>query len=295
MTEPDSHTGLPDFDSLWNYDDPAATEAAFRRLLPAAPPGSAGHIELLTQIARAQGLQRQFDAAHATLDEAQRLMGTYEAGSRARARYLLERGRVFNSAKQKDKAVPLFEQALAVAEAAGEDFYAVDAAHMLGIAAPLEQQSAWHYRAIALSEQSRQPRARGWLGSLYNNLGWTMHDQGHHAEALALFEKALAFRQEQGQAKETRIAQWCVARALRSLGRVEEALALQRDLLAQHQAAGTGDGYVDEEIGECLLLLGQPEAARPFFAQAFAALSQDAWLVENERERVERLRSLGQV
>ena len=63
-------TQILDFDSLWNYDDPAATEQQFRELLPAAE--SSGdksyHLQLLTQIARAQGLQRQFEAAHQTLD-----------------------------------------------------------------------------------------------------------------------------------------------------------------------------------------------------------------------------------
>ena len=290
MTTPTEPT---DFDALWKYDDPAASEAAFRPLLEAAPPGSGYHVELLTQVARAQGLQRQFDVAHQTLDEAERHLAAGAAGERARIRYLLERGRVWNSAKQQGMAVPLFEQALAAAQAGGEDFYAVDAAHMLGIAAPPEQLVAWNYKAISLAEQSSQPRARKWLGSLYNNLGWALHDQGHHADALELFEKALAIRQVQGQGKEIRIAQWCVARALRSLGRVEESLALQRDILAEQEAYGLTDGYVFEEIGECLALLGQPKAARPYFAKAYEELSKDAWLVENEGERLGRLRELG--
>ncbi len=292
MTEPSE---LTDFDALWNYDDPAATEAAFHPFLAAAQPGSGYHIELLTQLARAQGLQRRFEDAHATLDEAEALLAAGTAGARARIRYLLERGRVFNSSKQKDRAVPLFREAWEAAQAAGEDFYAVDAAHMLGIAEPPARQTEWHLKAIALAEQSSQPRARNWLGSLYNNLGWTLHDQGHHADALDLFERGLAFRRERGQANETRIAQWTVGRALRSLGRVEEALAIQRDLLAEHTLNGSTDGYVFEELGECLLLLGRPDEAQPFFAQAHAELSADPWLAENEGERLGRLKELGRV
>ncbi len=288
-------TDPADFDALWNYDDPVATEAAFRPLLARAAPGSGYHSELLTQIARAQGLQRRFDDAHQTLDEVQAGLAAGTASARAHVRYLLERGRVFNSSRQPERAVPLFLEAWEAAQAAGEDFYAVDAAHMLGMAEPPERQTEWHLRAIALAEQSRQPRARNWLGSLYNNLGWTLHNQGQHAEALALFEKALAFRREQGQAAETRIAQWCVARALRSLGRVEEALALQRGLLAEHELNGSRDGYVLEEIAECLTALGQPDEAQPFFAQAYAELSQDVWLVENEAARLGRLKAYGGV
>lgn len=288
---------LTDFDALWNYDDPAATEAALRPFLTTAAPGSGYHIELLTQIARAQGLRRRFDDAHRTLDEAQALLQAGPAGPRARARvrYLLERGRVFNSARQVEQAQPLFAEALEAAQAAGEDFHAVDAAHMLGICAPPEDQTGWHLNAIHLAEQSRQPRVRNWLGSLYNNLGWTLHDQGHHADALDLFERALVIRRERGQAPETRRAQWSVGRALRSLGRVEDALAIQRDLLAEHALNGSQDGYVFEELAECLTLLGQPDEARPFFAQAYAVLSQEAWLVEAEPERLERLKACGGV
>jgi hypothetical protein len=47
-------TDLPDFDTIWNYDDPAATEQQFRALLPRAGQGDnhSYHAQLLTQIAR---------------------------------------------------------------------------------------------------------------------------------------------------------------------------------------------------------------------------------------------------
>jgi len=46
-----------------------------------------------------------------------------------------------------------------------QNFYAIDAAHMLAITAPAEQQLEWNLRALALAEQSPQPRARGIVGS----------------------------------------------------------------------------------------------------------------------------------
>lgn len=134
----------------------------------------------------------------------------------------------------------------------------------------------------------------GWLGSLYNNLGWTFHDQGNFARALDLFEKAVHFRAAQNQPKQLLIARWCVARCLRSLGRMEEALARQRALHAEHSAAGSRDGFVLEELGECLLALGRAEEARLFFAQAHAGLAQDQWLVEGEPARLARLKALGE-
>ncbi len=278
-------------DAQWEYGDPAGSEARFRGLLTKAAAGSEAQVELLTQIARAQGLQRKFDLAHQTLDEAQAVLAP--GMQRARVRYLLERGRVFNSAREAAQAAPLFLAAWEAALAAGEHFYAVDAAHMLGICEPPERQVEWDMRALDLAERSGQPRARGWLGALYNNLGWTFHDQGDYARALELFEKGLRWREAQAQPAETRIARWCVARALRSLSRVEEALEQQRALLAEHERAGSQDGYVHEELGECLLLLDRADEARPHFARAYALLAADPWLVEAEPQRLERLQRLG--
>ncbi|HEY0736514.1 MAG TPA: tetratricopeptide repeat protein [Herpetosiphonaceae bacterium] len=278
-----------DFDRLWDYNQPAETEQRLRDLLPQmADP--ARRAELLTQIARTQGLQRRFEEAHATLDEAQRLLTPDLA--RPTIRYLLERGRVFNSSRQPEQAGPLFRRAWEQARAAGEDFYAVDAAHMLGISETPERQLDWNLQALRLAETTSDPRARRWRASLYNNIGWTYHDQGRYTEALECFEKALLCRQEAGDQPEIRIARWCVARCLRSLGRVSEALPILRELEAEHKASGETDGYVYEELAECLALNGDP-AARFYFALAYDQLSRDAWLAEREPERLERLKALG--
>ena len=280
-----------DFDALWDYDQSAATEGRFRTLLPELAQAPARRLELLTQIARAQGLQLRFVDAHQTLDDVERAL-TPDLGT-ARLRYLLERGRVHNSSGDPERARPLFQAAWEAAEAAGLDFYAVDAAHMLAIVAAADEQAEWNWRALALAEHSADPRARRWQGSLLNNLGWTYHAAGEFARALDLFERAAAFRQAQGQPRETRIARWCVARTLRSLGRLEAALAVQQALHAEAEAAGEPDGFVWEEIAECLLALGRPAEARPYFAQAHRLLAQDAWLAAAEPDRLERLRSLG--
>jgi tetratricopeptide (TPR) repeat protein len=190
----------------------------------------------------------------------------------------------------------LFIAALDLAEAEGEDVHAVDAAHMLGIAEPAGtlwvRQLDWHRRAIALAAGSTDPRARGWLGSLLNNQGWTLHDAGDLDGALAAFERALAWREEQGQVAETRIVRWAVARCLRSLGRIGAALAIQERLRTELDAAGADDPYVDEELGECLLALGRVDDARPLMARAHASLSRDAWLAAREPGRIARLAEL---
>ena len=145
---------------------------------------------------------------------------------------------------------------------------------------PTEEQLEWNEKAMELAESSSNDRARKWLGALYNNIGWTYHDQEEYEKALELFEKALAWRQEQGQETEIRIAKWCVARALRSLERTEEALTMQEALLAEFSEAGETDGYVFEELGECHFELGDAEEA----ADLDRALND----LRRERERNER-------
>jgi len=224
-------------DALWDFERPAETARAFRTLLERAGADTDAAAELLTQIARTQGLQERFQEAHRTLDGVEPLLGAH--ATRLRARYLLERGRVLNSSGDPAAALPLFIHALGVAQAAGEEFYAVDAAHMVAIASSGEEQLAWNRRGLAMAKGSRDPRTRRWRGSLYNNLGWTHHERGEFEDALRCFEEALRAREEEGNAALIRIARRCVARGLRSLGRIEEALVIEQDLPPEHEPLGT--------------------------------------------------------
>src|SRR4030067_1116358 len=269
---------LPDFDSLWNYDKPAETEKQFREILPLAQKsGDVGYLaELLTQIARTLGLQQKFEEAHALLDSVQPMLE--KTGTLARVRYHLVRGRAYNSSGQKEKAIEQFNQALELASKEKLDFYAVDAAHMLAIAAPTPQHRYWNLKAISLAEASSDPKARTWLGSLYNNLGWDFFFKKDYGEALKLFEKALEHRQQQGKPTLILSAKWCVAKTLRMLGKVDSALAMQFELEKNWEKAGEQDGFVYEEIAECLLTLNRKEEARKYFALTHKYLSADPWL-----------------
>ncbi|MBK7142626.1 MAG: hypothetical protein IPH75_11150 [bacterium] len=296
MVHADQPTPLPDFDSLWNFNKPAETETAFRAILatPEATSDKAYSAELMTQIARTLGLQQKFTEAHALLDTVKALLP--EAGPRAYLRYLLERGRVFNSSKQTESALPLFVEAWNKGEAGGFDNLAVDAAHMCAIAAPPDQKLAWNLKAIALAEKSEDPKARKWLGSLYNNIGWDYFEQKQYDLALDMFTKAVAFRDLMNQPTQLRIAKWSVAKTYRMLGKIETALEMQRQLEIEWQESGEDqDGYVFEEIAECLLALERTEDAIPYFAKAYELLSKDEWLVRDELPRLERMKELGRV
>lgn len=286
---------LPDFDKLWDYNNPTQTELEFRKLVPLALKAKdiSYYTQLMTQIARTLGLQRKFEAAHALLDTIETWVTEVPAVSRVR--YLLERGRVFNSSGHPDKAKFFFLSAWVLAAENNEDYYAIDAIHMLQIVEPPDKQLEWANVAIKLAEETSDERARKWLGPLYNNTGWTYFDLEEYDKALGLFEKSLTWRQQQEDEKGTIIAKWCIGRTYRAIGRIEEALEVQKDIEQEvEEKELEQDGYIFEEIGECLIELNREDDAKKYFGLAYELLSKDEWLVANEPDRLERLKDLSQ-
>jgi len=291
-----SETKLPPIDSLWDYFDPVATRAKFEALVPDAQASGdrSYYLQLQTQIARTYGLDGKFDSAHAVLDAVEKELA--DAPKIVEVRYLLERGRSFRSGDDVPASKPLFEKAYALSSEIGADFYTIDAAHMIALVVEKpEERMKWNLTGVDLAEKTTDERAHGWLGSLYNNIGWEYHDNGEYEKALEIFDKALAFRLTQDKPKMTAIAKWCVGRALRSLERYDEALDIQTALQAEYDSTGQADGYVYEELGELYLVKGKAEESRNAFARAYAELSKDDWFVKNEAARLERMKTLGEV
>ncbi|MHC5021475.1 MAG: tetratricopeptide repeat protein [Planctomycetota bacterium] len=288
---------LAEFDTLWNYGDPAATRAKFEALLDQASAASPydAYLQLKTQIARTHGLEGDFETARTVLEgvENRRLVAPDDVPQVVHVRYLLELGRTWNSEGAASKAVPFFLDAWKLAKDEKLHYHAVDAAHMLGIVTAGADSLSWNRRAMEYAEQAGDKRAQRWLGPLYNNIGWTYHDMGRFEQALEMWEKGLAFRTKQEHSQESIwIADWTVARAHRSLGRHDEALTRLRRIESERGKAGKPSGYVYEEIGENLHAQGKGDEARPWFAKAWTELSKDAWLVEHQPERIARIREL---
>ena len=162
---------------LWDFDDLDGTEARFREHLA----------ELLTQLARVQGLRNDFDACEQLLQEAESLAGD----GVARVRIELERGRKLRSSGDGAGAVPLFEAAFARANDLGEYWFAADAAHMVAISDE-SKMLEWTERGLELAEA--EPEAAYWAGPLLNNLGWHYYEAGDYQQALEVFERALEVR-----------------------------------------------------------------------------------------------------
>jgi tetratricopeptide (TPR) repeat protein len=284
-----------ELDALWDFEHPAQSETRFRAESARHPLQSREAAEAATQVARAQGLQRKFVDADRTLDAVERALESQPV--RVRVRYLLERGRRQNSSGRAAEALAWFEEALAASahdRLPGAAYYRVDALHMLAIASPPDRQLEWHRRALAAAQAADDARARGWRASLLHNLGWTMHDRGDYGAALDYWQQALALREAAHDVGRTRIARWTVARGLRSLGRLDEAEAMQRALADEFQAAGAPDGYVFEELAEIALARGDRIAAQPWAAKAIAILGEDADLRANDAARLARLADIAQ-
>jgi tetratricopeptide (TPR) repeat protein len=276
------------FEKLWNYQEPGNTEQTFRELLDGidVEQDPSTYYQLLTQIARCQSLQRHFDPAHHTLNKVEKVLDKQD--NIVKSRYWLERGRTFNSSGDKPDAMLCFHKAAAIAETEGLEYYYIDALHMLAIADEPKQAMHWNLKAMRAAEQARDERARSWLGSLYNNIGWTYFDEGDYVNAKSTFQKCLEFMMAHANARQQHIAKWSLARVDRALGNLDQAIQVQLALL--EEKIGADDGYVYEELGELYLSKGEVEAARPYFAKAYDLLSKDIWLQANGQERLEHLK-----
>jgi tetratricopeptide (TPR) repeat protein len=269
-----------DIESFWEYTDPAASEERFRAALDSAQGDF--RLELLTQIARTFSLRRRFDEAHELLNEVEKQLAG--AGARPHVRYLLERGRTFNSNGEPEKARTFFIEAWEQAQDAHLEGLAVDAAHMIAITYSGTWESIdWNQRGLTIARKSKDSKALALIPAMLNNSAWDLHDMGRFNEAQAVWT-------ERSKTAQIRNAKWAVARCLRSLEQYEDALAIQRALESEYAESGSVNGYVFEEIAENLAALGDSDEMKPYFEKAFNELSKDDWFVKHEAKRLADLK-----
>jgi len=289
-----------EFDREWRYQDPLATELVFkeyekllnvhddRTLLP----------QLFTQLARCRSLLRDKDGSEAYLQTAHSLIESLDTSEQIvpRIRYHLEKGRLLNALNIEDRGAEDFLSAWNDAITNHCDFYAIDAAHMLGIVKNGDESLDWNFKAMKHAEQSQDMKAKSWLGALYNNIGWTLHGLQRYDEALQCFLNDEAWYRERHRHEEALIAHWSMAKMLRLLNRPDEALRELYVIAEERKERNLpNDGYLSEEIAECLLAKGQVDHSAPFFASAYEILCEDEWLMQHEQARMERLKLLGNV
>ncbi len=283
----DLHGNFPDYDGYWNSDDLMATEIKIRELSATSP-------EALAQLARVQGLQGNLSGARETIELARKAI--FESGQpvdkRSELRWNLEQGRILCLMMTPAKALNFFTSAWLQAQELGEVYFSIDAALMLSIIRPPKFQNEWLQKAIELAENADIPQAKMWQAQLYTMDGWHSFDFRQYDKALASFEKAFAKSLSVNSDAKTYTIQWCVGRALRALGRSEEALAIQKSLQTKMSATGRASGHVVLEIAENMQVMGNTEEAKQYFEQAYNELSGDGWYSDNKASELSRMHYL---
>ena len=272
---------------LWDFDDLDGTERRLRGQLEAEE-SEDGRAEVVTQLARIEGLRGDFERADALADDAAERAGS----DVARARVDLERGRIRRSSGDRDAARPLFESAYAGALTAGQLFMATDAAHMVALAAPDHEGFVeWTNRGIALADT--HDAASYWLGPLLNNLGWEHYDAGEYALALDYFERALAAREREPEKEAAiEIARYAVGKTLRALGRTDEAIPSLETAVAWATHVDKPDGWFHEELAEEYAAVGRSDDAGVQARLAIPLLEADDPSFADDDERRTRLTAL---
>jgi len=226
---------------LWNFDDPRESQSQFESLAKETEEINDKAI-LLTQVARALGLQGEFKSGFNLLDS------ITSNSPEVHAFIHIERGRLYRSSGELSKAGPEFETAAVIAKANQMEELHIDALHMIALVLPQEEQISFTLKAIEIAKASRDTAARNWVASLLNNLGVAYSDLGNWSEALKCFEEALAERIAMGDQSRIFIARYMIGWALRNLDRNQEALDYMLKLQEDLTLEGKSDEYVAKEI-----------------------------------------------
>lgn len=299
MFESNADTKLENFDDLFT-GNPENIEKNLSALLSQsqALENKSVYLQILSQIALAQAMQKKFDLAHKTLDKAEAsLTSEYEL---ARVRILLERGRVFHQSDNIDEALPLFKKSYELSRKHKFDFHTVNAAHMAAIIEKsVDEKIIWNKKAISLAQKTQDKRAYAWLGAIYNNLAQNYIEAQQYSEAHSAFKQSKIFGEERGDVIIVRGAKWGIARSLRSLNCLDEALSMQLALLEEYETIAkkgelpielivVGRGLVYEELAEIHLA-----HMKKYAVLAYQDLSKDPWYIKLMPERLEKMKQLG--
>lgn len=275
---------------LWDFDDLDATEQRLGRALEEEATDE-GRAEVLTQLARVEGLRGDFGAAERLIEKAVADAGPSTV---AAVRVDLERGRIRRSSGRPEAALPLFESAYGTACKGSHWFLAADAAHMAALAAPGPAGfRTWTRRGVDLAEAHDD--ASYWAGPLLNNLGWEHYEAGELEPALDAFERALHARERDPENPGAiAIARYAVGKALRGLGRADEAIPLLEQSVFWADSAGDPDGWFHEELAEEYAAVGRDHEAREQARLAVALLESADPSFATDADRSSRLRALAE-
>lgn len=152
------------------------------------------------------------------------------AAARGWSRYLGVRGRFEREDGDRETAAATFLEMFDYARENELYDRAADAAHMVALTGDPDQKFEWAARGIEMAEKGNMV---GWLGPLWNNLGWDYVDAGRYDEARAALENAREYHYLGTADIPKLIADYSVAHVVRLQGNLEEARAAMRPVFAR--------------------------------------------------------------
>lgn len=190
-----------------------AVEAAEREA------SNASLVEALSMTARSYLIRGEGGQGRPWIERAARLAKPNEP--KGWSRFLGVRGR-FEWQDQKDnaKATATFKEMYDYCLQHKLYSRAIDAAHMVAITGGPEEQITWAYKGIEAAEASGDT---GWLGPLWNNLGWVYNERKQYDKSLEALLKAREYHHKGKNELPKLIADIFVARAYRMVGNIDEA------------------------------------------------------------------------
>jgi tetratricopeptide (TPR) repeat protein len=177
---------------------------------------------------------------------------------------------------------------------------AVDAAHMIAITGDQRQKFDWSLRGIEMAEKGGMD---GWLGPLWNNLGWNYYDDERYGKAYDALVKAREYH-HRGEAELPKlIADYSVAHVMMKQNRLHEAEAEMLKVLewaTRLDANGAPDavewmGFARWDIGEMVIESGDRAAGIEMLKEALSEIEKSGmpnWDPDQWKQKQDRVGEL---
>lgn len=193
------------------------------------------------------------------------------------SRYLAVRGRFEWHDEDNETATATFREMFDFCERQELWERAVDAAHMVALTGNPEEKFEWAAKGIRMAEKGDMS---GWLGPLWNNLGWDYVDNGRYEEARDALVKAREYHYAGENELPKLIADYSVAHVTRLLGELDQAgdqMKTVFDWAGRLHGEGNADalewiGFSRWELGEIAAERGDNAAAIGLMEEALGEL-----------------------
>ena len=278
----DAQTLIEQADGLFQSGSYADAGELYKQAVTAAEqdPGNESLVEALSMVARSHLIQDEADEGRPWIQRAEAVATPDQANDWSR--FLSVRGRFeWKDRKDNAKATAIFKEMYEYCITHALHDRAIDAAHMVALTGSQEEQVEWALKGIDAAEQGGHD---GWLGPLWNNLGWTYVELKQHDKALDALLKARHHHHQRSGVVQKLAADIFVGQAYRLVGNLDES---EKWINEAHQRARTlwaehpDDDDFKERLGNTHEQLGELAAARGSMREALRHLEQSKELLSS--------------